>query len=166
YGRTDAPMEIEAYDIEHLTADLTGLLDAFDEERAVFVGHDWGAIVVWALSVMAPQRARAVAGLSVPFAPRPPIPPTELFRAMSGERFMYILYFQEVGQADRELSADPRRALASIFYSVSAEAPRGSVRRLPRQGTGYLDTMTEPEALPTWLSEEDLEVYASEFART
>jgi pimeloyl-ACP methyl ester carboxylesterase len=166
YGRTDAPRETEAFDIAHLTGDLTGLLDVLGEERAVFVGHDWGAIVVWALSVMAPDRVRAVAGLSVPFAPRPPIPPTQLFNAMAGERFMYILYFQEEGPADRELSADPRRALASIFYSVSADAPRGSVRRLPRQGTSYLDTMTEPDALPVWLSKEDLGVYTAEFVRT
>src|SRR5437762_8714396 len=97
YGRTDAPDEIEAYDIEHLTGDLTGLLDALGVERAVFIGHDWGAIVVWGLSLLAPERVRAVTGLSVPFAPRPPIPPTQLFRAMFGERFLYILYFQDVG---------------------------------------------------------------------
>ena len=85
---------------------------------------------------------------------------------MFGERFLYILYFQDEGPADRELAADPRRALAAIFYSVSAEAPRGSVRRLSRHGTGYLDTLTEPDELPGWLSREDLDVYASEFART
>ena len=166
YGRTDAPTEIGAYDIEHLTGDLTGLLDGLDEEQAVFVGHDWGAIVVWARSVMAPERVRAVAGLSVPFAPRPPIPPTQLFRAVFGERFFYILYFQEAGPADRELGADPRRALASIFHSVSGDASRGSIRKLPRLGTRYLDTLTEPNELPAWLTMEDLDLYASEFART
>src|SRR5438445_509769 len=70
YGGTTAPAAITEYDIEHLTGDLLGLLDAIGEERAVFVGHDWGAIVVWALSVLAPERVRAVAGLSVPFVPR------------------------------------------------------------------------------------------------
>ncbi len=166
YGRTTAPSAITDYDIEHLTGDLLGLLDALGEEQAVFVGHDWGAIVVWALAVMSPERVRAVAGLSVPFVPRGPLPPTQLFQALSGENFFYILYFQQVGPADEELARDPRAALAKVFYSVSAFAPPGAVRRLPREGTAYLDILSDPPELPGWLSEEDLDLYASEFART
>src|SRR5207248_2251668 len=85
-----------------------------------------------------PAGVRAVVGMSVPFVPRAPMPPTQLFRAMSGDSFFYILYFQEVGPADRELAADPKRTLARVFYSVSAFAPPGAVRRLPREGTSYL----------------------------
>ena len=46
---------------------MCGLLDALGEERAIFVGHDWGADVVWQLAVLHPERVSAVAGLSVPF---------------------------------------------------------------------------------------------------
>ncbi len=46
YGDSDRPDDVAAYDIHHLTGDLVGLLDAFDLERAVFVGHDWGGLVV------------------------------------------------------------------------------------------------------------------------
>jgi len=45
----------------------------------VLVGHDWGAIVVWNLAVMDPDRVAAVVGMSVPFVPRTPVRPTELF---------------------------------------------------------------------------------------
>ena len=45
YGRTDAPKDVEAYDIVKLTADAVGILDALGEETAVVVGHDWGAVV-------------------------------------------------------------------------------------------------------------------------
>ena len=41
------PEAIEDYDIVHLTDDLLGLLDDLGEEQAVFVGHDWGSMVVW-----------------------------------------------------------------------------------------------------------------------
>jgi pimeloyl-ACP methyl ester carboxylesterase len=166
YGRSDVPDRVEDYDITKLTGDLLGLLDALGEERAVFVGHDWGAIVVWALALIAPERVRGVAGLSVPFTPRGPIPPTHLFDALSGDRFFYILYFQEPGVADRELASDTRRTMASILYSASAFAPPGSIKRMPREGTGYLDVLTEPPELPPWLTEEDLELYVSEFQRT
>ena len=50
YGRSDRPEAIEAYDIVELTDDLVAVLDNLGEERAVFVGHDWGAIVVWQMA--------------------------------------------------------------------------------------------------------------------
>lgn len=161
YGRTDVPKEVEAYDIVHLTGDLLGLLDGLGEDRAVFVGHDWGAIVVWALALIAPERVRAAVGMSVPFTPRTPVPPTELFEALSRGGFFYILYFQAVGPADRELGSDPRRTMARILCG-----PAFAHRTLPREGTGLLDTIGDPEELPPWLTEEDLEHYATEFART
>src|SRR5437016_1596346 len=116
YGETDRPADVRQYDIEHLTGDLVGLLDALGEERAVFVGHDWGAIVVWHLAVSAPERVEAAVGMSVPFVPRSPVPPTELMKALAGDRFLYILYFQKPGLADQELARDPRDALLRMFW--------------------------------------------------
>ena len=46
YGRTSRPAALEDYDIIHLTDDLVGILDDLGHERAVFVGHDWGSMVV------------------------------------------------------------------------------------------------------------------------
>ena len=43
YGGTDRPEAVSEYDIHRLTGDLAGLLDVLGVERAVFVGHDWGA---------------------------------------------------------------------------------------------------------------------------
>lgn len=167
YGGTDAPAQVEDYDIEHLAADLLSVLDHLGEERAVFVGHDWGAIVVWHIALATPERVRAVVGMSVPFIPRPPAPPTQLMRAAFGDSFFYILYFQEVGPADRELARDPRLTLRRVLWSVSGDAPKGAVRRLPREGTGYLDQLSDPPAeLPSWLSERDVDVYTEEFTRT
>ena len=42
YGRSSRPAAVEDYDITALTGDLLALLDDLGEERAVFVGHDWG----------------------------------------------------------------------------------------------------------------------------
>jgi pimeloyl-ACP methyl ester carboxylesterase len=166
YGGSSIPDDVAAYDIVNLTDDLTGLLDALGQERAVFVGHDWGAIVVWNLAVLAPERVRGVAGLSVPFVPRSPLPPTQLMRALAGDRFFYILYFQAVGPADQELAHDPRAAVARIMWSASGDAPREAIRRLPKEGTGYLDMLSDPPALPPWLSSQDVDVYATAFDRT
>src|SRR5213079_472233 len=45
YGESSIPPEIESYDVLSVCGDLVGMLDELEEERAVFVGHDWGANV-------------------------------------------------------------------------------------------------------------------------
>ena len=84
YGGTDCPSAVEAYDIHHLTGDLVGLLDAVRIERAVFVGHDWGGIVTWMMSLLHPARTAAVIGVNTPYFPRPSAPARE--RSVSGCR--------------------------------------------------------------------------------
>jgi pimeloyl-ACP methyl ester carboxylesterase len=165
YGDSDRPDEVAAYDIVHLSDDLLGLLEG--EEQAVFVGHDWGAPVVWHLAQRVPQRVRAVAALSVPFTPRTPVPPTQVWRHRYGDRFFYILYFQDVGPADAELAADPETALRRIYWTNSGDAPPEAFKTNPK-GSDYLDAMSEPPdgRLPGWLTEDDLAYYAQEFSRT
>ena len=58
YGGSDRPDAVEDYDIRALTGDLVGLLDAVGAEQAIFVGHDWGAMVVWHTAVLHPRRVR------------------------------------------------------------------------------------------------------------
>ena len=45
------------------------LIDSIGAEKAVWVGHDWGAPVVWSLAQHHPERCHAVAALSVPYIP-------------------------------------------------------------------------------------------------
>ena len=47
YGGSSRPDDAAAYDIAALTADLVGVLDDAGAQRAVWVGHDWGAPVAW-----------------------------------------------------------------------------------------------------------------------
>ena len=67
YGNSTNPENVEEFDIEHLTQDLTGLLDHFGYQDSIFVGHDWGAIVVWNLALMDPDRVSGIINLRVPF---------------------------------------------------------------------------------------------------
>jgi pimeloyl-ACP methyl ester carboxylesterase len=149
YGRSSAPAEVDAYDVVSLCSDLCGLLDAVGERLAVFVGHDWGASVVWQLAVLHPDRVRAVAGLSVPFVPRAPAPPLPIMRRHLGEDF-YIVWFQQPGVADQALARDVRRTLTTSRQWTAQWAKEDG--RAP--------------SLPAWLSESELEVYVEAFERT
>lgn len=164
YGGSDAPDPIEAYDIFHLTGDMVGLLDALGEEQAVIVGHDWGSVVAWDAALFRPDRFRAVVGMSVPYFPRLPIRPTEAMKAQAGDRFMYILYFQEPGKAEAELDPDPERVHRMFLCGISGTAGPGRGWNTDRPKTAkFLDSLSEPEKLPDWLTEEDVQYYAGEF---
>ena len=107
YGGSDAPPEIEDYNVLQLTADAVGIVDALGEQTAVVVGHDWGAGVAWQSALLHPDRFRAVASLSVPYGGRAPRPRLEQTKEAFGDNFFYQLYFQEPGVAEGEFDADP-----------------------------------------------------------
>lgn len=111
-GGTQAPADVETYDLLHLVRDAVGVLDALRVERAVLVGHDWGAPPAWWAAALHPTRVHAVAGLSVPFLPRAPAPPVPAMREHLGEDF-YIVHFQEPGVAEAMLSHDVRRTFTT-----------------------------------------------------
>jgi pimeloyl-ACP methyl ester carboxylesterase len=169
-----APSDIAAYGIDQLSGDLFALLDHYGHDEAVFVGHDWGAMVTWDLARIAPERVRGVVGVSVPYLEWP-APPTELFKMIYTDRFFYILYFQQVGPPEGELGADARRTMSHMLYGASAAGVVGRQRpteQPPMEGTGFLTLMPDPPALPytgpegPWLSETDLDTYADEFAHS
>jgi len=74
YGKSDKPKEIEAYNQVEVRKDVIGLIDALGYDRAVVIGHDWGAPTAWATALHHPDKVRAVGALSVPFIPRSPVP--------------------------------------------------------------------------------------------
>ena len=45
YGKSDAPENVDAYTMDELVTDVTGLLDSLATGPAVLVGHDWGALI-------------------------------------------------------------------------------------------------------------------------
>jgi pimeloyl-ACP methyl ester carboxylesterase len=168
YGQSEAPQEIEKYTLFHLVGDMVGLLDALGEEQAVIAGHDWGAPVAWHAALLRPDRFRGVIGLSVPYRPRGPVPPTTVMPQTSDALF-YQLYFQTPGVAEAELGRYPRATLRSLLYAASGDAPRRAqsdgVGMVPRNG-GLLTALVSPTSLPAWLKESDIDFYAAEFART
>jgi pimeloyl-ACP methyl ester carboxylesterase len=164
YGQTDRPDGAERYTMLHLVGDIVGLLDALNEDTAVIVGHDWGAPVAWNAALMRPDRLRAVAGLSVPYVPRGPMSMLQAFKMAAGENF-YMVYFQKPGDAEGVLERDVRASIRGILYSASGDA-------LPEYrwnpvGAGF-DPSTLPAhvPLPPWLTEADIDFYATEFQRT
>jgi len=168
YGRSARPDAIEDYDIHHLSGDLIGLLDEAGHERAVFVGHDWGAMVVNGVAGLHTERCAAVMTMSVPLLPRGPMSPIELFQMAFGESFFYMLYFQEPGVADADLGRDPADTMTRMLagLTVPKDADLGASGLSAPDGTGFVDRLPRPDGLPGWLSQEELDHYIESFTRT
>jgi pimeloyl-ACP methyl ester carboxylesterase len=167
YGGSSRPDALEDYDIKALTGDLVGLLDALGAEKAVFVGHDWGSMVVWQLSLLAPDRVAGVVGMSVPFLPRGPMPPVQLMRQIFAEGFFYIVYFQDPGVADAELGRSPRETMSRMLCArMPEDGSFDPAAAMAKGDAGFVERMPEFQGLPDWLTQEELDHYVTEFERT
>jgi pimeloyl-ACP methyl ester carboxylesterase len=91
YGGSDRPKDVDDYGVEHLTADVTGLVRALGAERAHVVGHDWGAVVAWWTAMLHPESVEKLAILNGPH-------PVGYERALRSwdqlHRALYVFFFQ------------------------------------------------------------------------
>lgn len=167
YGGSSCPEPVIAYDIAALTADLVGLLDDVGAQRAVWIGHDWGAPVAWGAAQLHPDRVAGVVGLSVPPVPRAQTPPTQAFRKIFGDNFFYMLYFQQPGVADAELGDDPARTMRRMLGGLRPPGDSDEANRMVAPGPmGFIDRLPEPDGLPDWISADEFDHYLTEFTRT
>lgn len=119
-GASGKPDSIVAYGLEHLVDDVVGLLDRLGIEAATLVGHDWGSIVAWTTAVTRPERVSRVVSLNVPYRGACiGFPTTKVLAEQLGDRFGYVLMFQQEGVAEAGFGANPEGWLMG-FYAGGA----------------------------------------------
>ena len=166
YGGSTKPDAVADYQIAALTDDIAGLLDDVGAEKAAIVGHDWGAVVAGGFPLFHPERVTACVTMSVPPVPRAPARPIEMFRSIFGENFFYILYFQEPGVADAELNGDPARTLRRMIGALRTPDAANALLSMATPGPeGFIDRLPEPDRLPDWISQDELDHYIDVFTR-
>lgn len=168
YGGSDKPQPIEAYDLQTMTADIAGVIDAEGDGRpAVIVGHDWGAMLVWYTALLFPAKVRAVAALSVPFTGVMEQTFLELVKPVYADRglFFYQDYFQQPGVLEAEAEADLDRFVRCFYYWLSGEAPDGLGERRPASSK-LCDGLIAADPFPDWLPPADLQYLVDEFSRS
>jgi pimeloyl-ACP methyl ester carboxylesterase len=169
YGGSSKPHAVEAYAMQEIAADVAGVIEALSPNApAILMGHDWGAPIVYATSVLHRGRVRAAAGLSVPYFAHPPAPLNLIFKAMYADqgKFFYMSYFQDEGVAEAEFEADTRGALRKLYYASSANSD-GRWNRLSKPvGEPMLEGLDDPDPFPDWLTDADIDYYVGEFERS
>jgi len=123
YGNSSRPIEVTDYDIEHLSSDLGALLDHYGYEDATFVGHDWGAMVVWGLTLLHPSRVNKVINLSVPYQERGEKPWIEWMEEILGDDYYFVHFNRQPGVADTVLEENTFQFLRNMFRKNVPPAP-------------------------------------------
>ncbi len=173
YSKASKPEGVENYTMAKLTGDLAGLLDHYDLKDAVFIGHDWGAIILWQLPHYMGDRVRGYAGLAVPLMRHFPIDPISMFKARLGED-MYIVRFQTEGACEPVLEAD-LEATFKFFHRRPGGGKAGSFEAKNDDfsfSTKNLDLISLLQAGEgAWggeelLSEDELQYYVDAYAES
>lgn len=126
YGNSSCPKDVRAYNIEHLSSDLTALLDHYGYEKATFVGHDWGAMIVWGLSLLHPERVDKIINLALPYQERGDTPWIELMEKFLGEDYYFVHFNKFPGVADRILDENTSRFLRNLYRKNIPPTPAES----------------------------------------
>ncbi len=166
YGRTSVPADVSDYRMSELIADVHGLLDALDLDTATFVGHDWGALVLWQMAMLSPERIDKLVILNIPHYPRPPVDPIAIFRQRAGDDF-YIVNFQDSDEADRVFGADPAHFIDRMMRKNVISRAQYEMLPPERQVISLLrSTLAEQASGEPLLTRVELDYYAAAFGRT
>lgn len=160
YGNSSRPAQVVAYDIEHLTGDLVALLDHYGYDDATFIGHDWGAMVVWSLALLHPQRVTKVIALSLPYLARGDVPWLDFMEAVLGSDYYFVHFNRQPGVADAVFDQDPARFLNNLYRRNEPLMP-------PQPGMALIETArTQTPLGDPLLSQSELSVYTAAFTRS
>ncbi|GEK31843.1 epoxide hydrolase [Kurthia zopfii] len=160
YGNSTCPKEVTKYDIEHLTGDLVELLDYYQYENAIFVGHDWGASVVWNMAMLHPERVSKIINLCLPYQVRGEKPWIDFLEEIFGEDYYFVHFNKKPGVADAILDDNAAQFLTNLYRkNIPAQAPS--------QGMEMINLANSTQALgEAVMSDKDLAVYLNGFKQT
>jgi pimeloyl-ACP methyl ester carboxylesterase len=167
YGGSSAPAGVADYGLGHLCGDLADLLDALEVERAVFVGHDWGGFVAWAMPVLFPERCAGAVGVCTPYTP---FPGTDFLRSMFPDpEKMYMLWFQEPEVPESVMDPQARLLFSKLMKGGIDPAVLLEQQMARAEGMDlnpFRNLADLPDLGELVVSDEELDHYAEVFGRT
>jgi len=179
YGRSSVYVRHEDYALEHSVADMIALLDALGAQKAIWVGHDWGAPVVWSIAQHHPERCYGIANLCVPYVPEGFAPETIIplaDRALYPEtthpaaQWDYMLFYREnFAEACAGFERNLRATVKALFRAGSPDG-RGQpaiTSGVRARGGWFGPGMPAPDLPrdPSVLTEEDENRYCEGLTR-
>lgn len=109
YSPGARPSRRRDFTLDKLVGDVVALVDALGVGKVHLVGHDWGAVVAWAVAAGHPEQVRTLTTVSVPH-------PSAYLRSMLGRQLLrswYIGAFQ-LPRLPEKLLGDPERSTRAL----------------------------------------------------
>lgn len=160
YGNSSSPSDVTEYDIQHLSGDLVALLDHYGYEKATFVGHDWGAMVVWGLALLHPERISKIVNLSLPYQERGEVPWVEAMELFLGSDYYFVHFNRQPGVADAVLDANTGQFLRNLYR-------KNEPHKEPETGMVMINLAKAKKAIgDPLMSDSELAIFISTFEST
>ncbi|CAM8981656.1 unnamed protein product [Rhodiola kirilowii] len=161
YGLSDPPLEPEKTHFTDLVDDVINLLDTLGIDKIFLIGKDFGALPVYQLAVLYPERIQGIVTLGIPFL-LPGTGPAS-FPLTAFPKGFYILRWKEpIGRAEEDFGRfDVKTVIRNIYILFS-----GSELQVANDDQEIMDLVEQDTPLPSWFSEDDLNVYASLYEKS
>ncbi|KAG6554284.1 hypothetical protein Mapa_004200 [Marchantia paleacea] len=162
YGQTEAPADPTKYTSLHIVGDVVALIEALGEKQVYLVGHDWGAIQAWYTALFRPDLIKCVVALSVAFSfafRHPKYSMLDMVRAQAGDK-LYIIQWQEPGKAEADLGKNVKLWFEKLYSYRTPQMLMANAEE------SVVDNMKAIDALPSWITEKDIQYYVDSFSKT
>ena len=66
YNKSSQPSGVENYTVDKLVGDVKAVIEHFEKDEAIIVGHDWGGMVAWSFAMQHPEMTSKLIALNLP----------------------------------------------------------------------------------------------------
>ena len=117
YNLSDKPEGIDNYTVDHLRDDVIGIIEHFQKESAIVIGHDWGGAVAWHLAATHPEYVDKLIVLNIP---HPKAMPRVLKKnPLQWMKSSYIAFFQLPNLPEKALGMGEFKAMQQSIEQTS-----------------------------------------------
>ena len=166
YGESFSPNEIKDYSLKYFMEDILDIISYFNKDKAILIGHDWGAPICWTTAAYYKEKVSAIIGLSVPYSRRGKISSTKLWENLYKNNFFYQNYFQKTDIPEKELEKNILSSLQKIYYWCSAEGYFDKIKTSKDINSSLLDNIPPPRDRLKWLRNDNLEAMVEDFEKS
>ncbi len=131
YADTTAPKDASKYQMKTLVGDMVALLRELEIEQAVFVGHDMGSNLAYAMRAMQPGLCKAIVSLNIPMREKLAINPIEALAAKRGGENYVVCFQRQLSDvlpndavAETVLEGDVGRVFRTILRTTTKTLPQ------------------------------------------
>ncbi|OTA84418.1 hypothetical protein M434DRAFT_36476 [Hypoxylon sp. CO27-5] len=162
YGQTSAPESPDEYTMKKMASHIATIIKANANQPVILGGHDWGAALVWKVTMYYPDLIRATFGFCGPYLLAPPdvTPLEEIFRDYPNFRYQLSIV---AGAVEAAIGDSPEKLASFVNGALDGTTPEGEPLFDPQNGI-HTNRLTRIGASPL-LDQTMLDYYVQEHSR-